>query len=77
MSCQQAGFLFHRLQILQVGIVAFNSNTYKPWDFDFRKFWRSIVGLPLHIEGTLAWHKILHASHEQAPHFTNIAQIYK
>ena len=41
-------------------------------DLHFRKFRRSIVRPPPHIEWTLAWEEILHAWIERAAHFVGV-----
>ena len=44
-------------------------------DIHFRKFCRSIVGVPPYIDWTLAWHEILHTWNERAAHFVRVAKI--
>ena len=44
-------------------------------DLHFRKFCRSIVGPPPHIDWTLEWHEVLHTWNERAAHFVGIAKI--
>ena len=44
-------------------------------DLHFRKFCRSIVGPPPHIDWTLEWHEVSHTWNERAAHFVGIAKI--
>ena len=41
-------------------------------DPHFRKFCRSIVGPPPHIDWTLEWHEVLHTWNERAAHFFSL-----
>ena len=44
-------------------------------DIHFRKFCRSIMGPPPHIDWTLEWHEVLHTYNERATHCVGIVKI--